>query len=49
MYDCVVTINNTHWPAYRKPGATLVDLWMFDQTTAAPIRDWFFGQRSCAN
>src|SRR5437667_10456870 len=26
MYDRVVTINNTHWPAYRKPGATLVDL-----------------------
>jgi hypothetical protein len=31
MYDRVVTINNTHWPAYRKPGATLVDLRMFDQ------------------
>ena len=30
MYDRVVTINNTHWPAYRKPGATLVDLRMFD-------------------
>jgi hypothetical protein len=26
MYDRVVTINNTHWPAYRKPAATLVDL-----------------------
>src|SRR2546428_11746778 len=24
MYDRVVT--NTHWPAYRKPGATLGDL-----------------------
>ncbi len=30
MYDRAVTINNTHWPAYRKPGATLVDLRMFD-------------------
>jgi hypothetical protein len=30
MYDRVVTINNTNWPAYRKPGATLVDLRMFD-------------------
>jgi len=30
MYDRVVTINNTHWPAYRKPGATLVDLRVFD-------------------
>jgi hypothetical protein len=32
MYDRLVTINNTHWPAYRKPGATLVDLRMFDPT-----------------
>jgi hypothetical protein len=30
MYDRIVTINNTHWPAYRKPGATLVDLRVFD-------------------
>ena len=30
MYDRVVTINNTHWPAYGKPGATLVDLRTFD-------------------
>lgn len=30
MHDRVVTVNNTHWPAYRKPGATLVDLRMFD-------------------
>lgn len=30
MYDCVVTINNTHWPAYRKPSATLVDLRILD-------------------
>ena len=32
MYDRVVTINNTHWPAYRKSGATSVDLRMFDPT-----------------
>ena len=32
MYDRLVTINNTHWTAYRKPGATLVDLRMFDPT-----------------
>ena len=31
MYDRVVTINNTHWPAYRKPGATLVDLRMLNR------------------
>ena len=30
MYDRVVTINNTQWPAYRKPGATLVDLRILD-------------------
>jgi hypothetical protein len=30
MYDRVVTIKNTQWPAYRKPGTTLVDLRMFD-------------------
>lgn len=30
MYDRVVTINNTHWPAYRKPGAILVDLRILD-------------------
>ena len=30
MYDRVLTINNTHWPAFRKPGTTLVDLRMFD-------------------
>ena len=29
MYDRIVTINN-NWPAYRKPGATLVDLRMLD-------------------
>ena len=36
MYDHVVTINNTHWPAYRKPGATLVDLRMFDPNDRSP-------------
>jgi hypothetical protein len=36
MYDRVVTINNTHWPAYRKPGATLVDLRMFDSNDPSP-------------
>jgi hypothetical protein len=32
VYDSVVTINNTDWPAYRKPNGTLVDLRMFDPT-----------------
>ena len=36
MYDRVVTINNTHWPAYRKPGATLVDLRMLDPNDLSP-------------
>ena len=36
MHDRVVTINNTHWPAYRKPGATLVDLRMFDPDDRSP-------------
>ena len=36
MYDHVVTINNTHWPAYRKPGATLVDLRTFDSNDHSP-------------
>ncbi len=36
MYDRVVTINNTHSPAYRKPGATLVDLRMFDPNDRSP-------------
>ena len=30
MYDRVVTINNTHWPAYRKENGTLVDLRILD-------------------
>ncbi len=36
MYDRVVTINNTHWPAYRKPGGTLVDLRMLDPADRSP-------------
>ena len=36
MYDRIVTINNTHWPAYRKPGATLVDLRTFDPDDRSP-------------
>jgi hypothetical protein len=36
MYDRVVTINNTHWLAYRKPGATLVDLRVFDPGDRSP-------------
>ena len=32
MHDSVVTINNTHWPAYRKENGTLVDLRLFDPT-----------------
>ena len=42
MYDRVVTINNTHWPAYRKPGATLVDLRMFDSNDRSPQPRLFF-------
>lgn len=30
MHDAVVTINNTHWPAYRRANGTLVDLRLFD-------------------
>ena len=36
MYDRVVTINNTHCPAYRRPCATLVDLRMFDPDDRSP-------------
>ncbi|HEV2396232.1 MAG TPA: hypothetical protein VGS27_04790 [Candidatus Sulfotelmatobacter sp.] len=36
MYDRVVTINNTHWPAYRKQGAILVDVRMFDSNDHSP-------------
>jgi hypothetical protein len=30
MHNSVVTINDTHWPAYRKENGTLVDLRLFD-------------------
>lgn len=36
MYNAVVTINNTHWPAYRKSRGTLVDLRLFDPTDRNP-------------
>ena len=36
MHDSVVTINNTHWPAYRKENGTLVDLRLFDPTDRSP-------------
>ncbi|MCI0348991.1 MAG: hypothetical protein L0Z53_06155, partial [Acidobacteriales bacterium] len=36
MHDAVVTINNTHWPAYRKENGTLVDLRLFDPTDRSP-------------
>ena len=46
MYDRVVTTTNTHWPAYRRPGATLVDCGCSIQTIRAPIRDWFPARES---
>jgi hypothetical protein len=49
MYDRVVIINNTHWPAYRKPRATLVDLRMFDPNDRSSQPRLIFGPRSCAN
>jgi hypothetical protein len=36
MHDSVVTINNTHWPAYRKKNGTLVDLRLFDPNDRSP-------------
>jgi len=36
MYDRVVIINKTHWPAYRKPGTTLIDLRIFDPDDRSP-------------
>ena len=30
LHDSVVTINNTHWPGYRKDNGTLVDLRILD-------------------
>jgi hypothetical protein len=36
MHDSVVTINNTHWPAYRRKNGTLVDLRVLDPTDRSP-------------
>lgn len=36
MHDSVVTINNTHWPAYRKESGTLVDMRLFDPQDHSP-------------
>jgi len=36
MYNAVVTINNTYWPACRNPRHTLVDLRLFDPTDHNP-------------
>ena len=36
MHDTVVTINNTHWPAYRKDNGTLVDLRVLDPNAHSP-------------
>src|SRR5207249_3470610 len=36
MHDSVVTIRNTHWPAYRKENGTLVDLRILDPNDRSP-------------
>jgi hypothetical protein len=36
LHDSVVTINNTHWPAYRKDNGTLVDLRILDPQDRSP-------------
>ncbi|HZQ19495.1 MAG TPA: hypothetical protein VFA90_12295 [Terriglobales bacterium] len=36
MHDSVVTMNNTHWPAYRKENGTLVDLRILDPNERSP-------------
>jgi hypothetical protein len=36
LHDSVVTINNTHWPAYRKENGTLVDLRILDPKDRSP-------------
>jgi len=36
MHDPVITINNTHWPAYRKENGTLVDLRILDPEDRSP-------------
>jgi hypothetical protein len=37
MHNSVVTINNTHWPAYRKENGTLVDLRILDPEDRSPM------------
>jgi hypothetical protein len=36
MYNAVVTIHDTHWPAYRKATGMLVDLRLFDAKDSSP-------------
>jgi hypothetical protein len=36
LHDSVVTINNTHWPAYQKEDGTLVDLRILDPNDRSP-------------
>jgi len=36
LHDSVITINNTHWPAYRKENGTLVDLRILDPKDHSP-------------
>ena len=36
LHDSVVTINNTHWPAYRRENGTLVDLRILDPKDRSP-------------
>ena len=36
LHDSVVTINNTHWPAYQKENGTLVDMRMLDPEDSSP-------------
>jgi len=36
LHDSVVTINDTHWPGYRKNNGTLVDLRILDPQDRSP-------------
>jgi len=36
MHDAVLTINKTHWPAYRQESGTLVDMRLFDPNDRNP-------------
>jgi hypothetical protein len=42
LHDSVVTINNTHWPAYRKENGTLVDLRILDPSDRSPKPELIF-------